>query len=209
MFQFYQTGGTQLRSVFQNLVGFGFQDLILPALLIFAIIFGILQTTKIFKTKIKVGEGAAATVKEVADRKINSIISIAIALLVVLPHAAGLYPVGRDPIVLIQSFLPATAVMLGVVLAVVLLLGLAGGGVAASSALQLLIAAIAAGVLIFVFMLNIFPNFFPMFQFLRDPSVQALLIVFLTMGLIGYWVMKPEGTEKASVSVKKWVGEKV
>ncbi len=215
LLQRYDTGGQQLASVFQYLADFGFQDFILPSLLIFTLIFAILQQVKLFKkvkTQAKTVDGkttyepvpgADGKPVIVGDKRINSILAIVISLMVTIPHVIGWYPPGQDPIDLISAFLPATAVVLAAVFVVLLLLGLAGAGI--PSMLVLTIALIAGGFLVVIFGMNMFPYWLPTWDFLRDPATQALIIVLLTMGLIGYWVIRPEGGKPAEDWYKTWM----
>ncbi len=205
-FEIAPSGG-QLRGVFQYLVDFGFLDFILPFILIFVIIFGILQVVKIFKTKKKVKNPQGQEVEvEVADKRLNSLIALAISLMITIPHAAGMYPPDMDPITLMASFLPSTVVVLAAVFVIMMLLGFAGA--AENSALQLLIAIIGVGLLVFLFLMNIFPTFFPSgFYWLADPTIQALLFVLLIMGLIVYWVMAPESTKTGPQRIREWTAK--
>lgn len=225
LLQRYNTGGGQLRSVFQYLQDYGFQDFILPALLIFTLIFAILQQVPLFR-KVKkkavenptthaityetemhpAGHPDAGKPVMIGDKRINSVIALAISLMVTIPHVIGWYPPGQDPIDLISGFLPATAVMLVAVFVVLLLLGLAGGAI--PSMMVLTIALVAGGFLVMIFGMNMFPTWLPTFDFLRDPAIQALIIVLLTMGLVGYWVIRPEPTPPVPGEegwFKKWV----
>ena len=208
----YPTGGQQLRAFFQYLQAFGFLDFLLPVLLIFTLIFGILQTTKIFKTPrmepVKDAQGkitgynpATTDPKEVADRRTNSILAIVIALSVTIPHTVGLYPPNADPITIISSFLPHTAVVIMAVFVVIMLLGFTGASM--PNMLQLAIATVGVFFLLIVFFMNMYPGFLPRFDFLRDPAVQAFIIVLLTIALVGYWVLRPE--KKGEGFLKGWV----
>ena len=221
VFEPYPTGGQQLKNLFQYVERFGFLDFILPAILIFVLIFGILQLVKMFTTKkmrkvvnpdthavtweaevIAQGQPGAGGPVMIPDRKMNSIIAIAISLMITIPHAAGMYPENLDPITMISKILPSAAVLLAAMFLVLLLLGFAG--VEKSSLFQLVIAAVGVGLLVFIFATNIFPDLFPYFDFLKDPNIQALLIVLLTMGLVGYWVIRPEGPSMKE-RVKDWM----
>lgn len=212
VFQQAQSGG-QLRGIFQYLQDFGFLDFVLPFIFIFVIIFAILQKVVLFKSDVKWNKAAkkyepAGKDDKIPDRKINALISMAISLMLVIPHAAGMYPANMDPISLINSFLPSTVVVLAAVFVIMMLLGFAGAG--EKNALQLLIAAIGVGLLVFLFTLNIFPTFFPAgFYWLADPTIQALLFVLLIMSLVVYWVMKPSGSSKTvPENLKEWMLEK-
>jgi hypothetical protein len=215
-FQTYSPGGSKLQGLVQYLLDFGFQDFILPTILIFAVIFAILQQIKIFQApkmewkaqvkKWEVVKDQQGNVIMTGNKRINSVLAIVISLLVVIPHAAGFYDPSYDPVILISTFLPETSIVLVALFVVMLLLGLAGAGM--PSAMQLFIAAIGAGILVLVFAMNMFPAFLPTLDFLRDPAIQALIVVMLTMGLVGYWVMKPEGGEELPTTLKRWVFEK-
>jgi len=217
VFEPYPTGGQQLKNLFQYVERFGFLDFILPAILIFVLIFGILQLVGMFKTKkmrkVVNPETHAVTWEAepvaagqppvmIPDRKMNSIIAIAISLMITIPHAAGMYPENLDPIAMIAKILPSASVLLIAMFLVLLLLGFAGAE--KSSLFQLVIAAVGVGLLVFIFATNIFPDLFPYFDFLKDPNIQALLIVLLTMGLVGYWVIRPEGPTMKE-RVKDWM----
>jgi hypothetical protein len=145
----------------------------------------------------------------IGDRRINSVIALAISLMVTIPHVLGWYPPGQDPIDLISGFLPATAVMLVAVFVVLLLLGLAGGTI--PNIMVLTVALIAGGFLVVVFLMNMFPAWLPTWGFLRDPAIQALIVVLLTMGLVGYWIVRPEPTPLAAGEkgwFKRWMMER-
>ncbi len=224
-FQPFPTGGQQLRGVFQYLIDFGFQDFVLPALLIFTLFFAVLQRVPLFQTTktvaVKDAQGKISYKEEtypaghpeagkpmrVGDRRINAIIAIVIALAITIPHTVGMYPADFDPIRIISNFLPSTVVVLVACLVVILLLGLAGAHI--PSALQLLVAFVAVAFLIIIFLMNMFTGFFPTFYFLRDPAVQALIIVLLTMGLVGYWIIRPEKKEELPKTLSRWMMEKV
>jgi len=190
-FQYYGYQGTG-RGVFQMLVDWGFVDAILPFILIFVLIFAILQKVGMFKTD-------ATT----PDRRINGILAMVIAAMVVVPHIVGLYPQGSDPIVMINQFLPGTAVLLVAILAVILLLGLAGAEI--PSTFQWVIALVAIGILLFTILMSVVPGFFPYFDFLRDPSMQALLIILLIMGLVGFFVIREPGGGGLKEWIDKWM----
>jgi hypothetical protein len=40
----------------------------------------------------------------------------------------------------------------------------------------------------------VIPGFFPTFYWLSDPSIQALVIILLIMGLVGWFVIREPGT---------------
>jgi len=205
----YSTGGQQLRTLFQYLQSYGFIDFVLPALLIFALIFGVLQKVSLFKTP-KLGKDGKPTAEMVADRRINGVLALIIGFAVVVPHMVNMYPAKYDPIVLINLLLPNAAVLLIAILAVILLFGIVRTpGSDKFPVLQLLIGIAAAGVLIVKFLMDLFPEFFPgSFNFLRDPAIQAVIIVIGVMAFVIYFAFKPAGGESADKWIERWVEKK-
>lgn len=202
----YSTGGQQLRTLVQYLQNYGFIDFVLPALLIFALIFGVLQKVGLFMTKQKNAQGQEVPVP---DRRINGVLAFVIGFAVAVPHMVGMYPAKYDPIVLINMLLPNAAVLLIAILAVVLLFGIVRTpGSDKFPVLQLLLGMIAAGVLIVIFLMKVFPEFFPgSFNFLRDPAIQALIIVIGVMSFVIYYAFMPPSTEPTHKWVERWMGK--
>ncbi len=195
-YHYYTYSGGTGRGVFQTLVDWGLVDAILPFILIFVLLFAILQKIKIF------GEGAGDT--RTGDRKLNGLLALVIAAMVVVPHVAQLYPPEQDPINIINQFLPTTAVILIAILAVILLLGLAGAAI--PSTLQWAIALVALGFLVVMILMAVIPGFFPTFYWLQNPTVQAVVIVLLLMGLVGWFVVREPGGDDFKTWIDKWLG---
>ena len=195
LFQYYGGYSGAFQSLMQTLIDWGFVDALLPFLLIFVLIFAILQRIGIFQEEGK------------PNRRINGVLAFVIAAMVVIPHVAGLYPLYSDPVVIINQFLPSTAVILLAVLCVILLLGLAGGQI--PNAFLWVIALVALGFLIVMILMAIIPGYLPVFDFLRDPAIQALIIILLVMGLIGFFVIREPNTSGETFNdwIKKWMGK--
>jgi len=185
------------RGLWQTLLDWGFLDALLPFILIFVLIFAILQKVEIFK------EG------DKPDRRINGILAMIISAMVVAPHIMGLYPPQSDPILIILQFLPTAAILLVAILMVIILLGLAGGTI--PSLMLWAIALGALGILLFVILGAIIPDFIFRLAFLQDPSIQALIIILLVMGLVGYFITRDETTDEDKKGfgnfIKAWFGE--
>ncbi len=71
----------QLEEFVRILDSWGLTDVMLPFLLIFVVIFAVLQKSNIL------GEG---------KRKYNLVFSLVVGMLVVVPHVTGRYPAGKD-----------------------------------------------------------------------------------------------------------------
>ena len=199
----HATGGQQLQSIFYNLQQYGFLDFLLPALLIFVVIFGVLQRIRFFMTKIE--DPATHQKKDVPDKKINGLIAAILAVSITIPHTVGLYPVNIDPILLIYKLLPNTGVLLVAIMAIILILGISGAGI--PSSFHMLLGIIAAIILVIIFMVNIFPSFFPWFSFLSNPSVYGPLIVIGVVVLVIYFAFREGGGEAAHLKVRTWMGK--
>ncbi|MDP7467616.1 MAG: hypothetical protein QGF25_05235 [Candidatus Woesearchaeota archaeon] len=174
----------------------GFMDLILPLLLFFAVFFAILQKVELFKTRDKEGKPAGP------DRKLNTVIALALGLSIVVPHAAGVLPTQYDPVLVLQGILPSSGIVIIVALFAVMLLGFAGGGqvpnyltglVGIGSVLALLVIALYA----------IWPRT-PQLAFLNNPVMQSALIIIAVMGLVIWFVTSDDEKYDAGKSLRAW-----
>jgi len=179
---------------FEMLYQWGFIDAILPFLLIFIIIFAVLQKIGLFKDD----DGKP-------DRKINGILGMIIGAMVVIPHVLRLYDPSADPVMIINQILPGASALLIAVLLVIILLGLAGGTI--PNVMVWLVALVALAFMVFLIVSAIFPAFLPNWQFLQDPAMQAALVILIVMGLVVYFIIR-EPSDKGSLSkwLKDWMG---
>ena len=97
-----------MQSALYSLESWGLTDVILPFVLIFTVIFAILQKAKIFGAE---------------SKKYNVVFALAISLLVVIPHVTGTYPAGLDAVDIINQAIPSISVL---AIAVIMFLVLAG-----------------------------------------------------------------------------------
>jgi len=98
----------KFQDFFLSLERVGFVDVLLPFLLIFTILFSVLDKTKIL------GEG---------KRNMNVGIAVIFALLTVIPHVTGNFPAGYDPIEIINAALPSVSLVVIAVVALMILIG--------------------------------------------------------------------------------------
>lgn len=99
-------------STFQMLEAWGIADTLLPFILIFAIVFAVLDKAQIF------GEN---------KRNINIIIALVIGLSVVIPHVTNSYPPEADVVDLMNIILPQVSLVAVAFLMVLILVGVVGG----------------------------------------------------------------------------------
>ncbi len=182
-------------AAFQNTIYYlesiGFTDIILPFVLIFTIIFAILQKAKIF--------GATES------KKYNIIVALVVGLLVVIPHITGQYPPGGDVVEIINTAIPAVSVLVIAVIMFLILVGIffeaeAGGWV---SSLVLLLSIFA---IVWIFG-KAAGWWYDMPFWLNDPDVQALVVIILVFGII-VWFITAEPGKKGFFEALKDIGEK-
>jgi len=101
-----------LEEFIRVLESWGLTDVMLPLLLIFAILFAILEKVKVF------GDG---------KRNINGTVAFVISLLVIIPHVLGTYPAGFDAVEILNTALPSVSLVIIAVIMLLLLVGIFGG----------------------------------------------------------------------------------
>jgi amino acid transporter len=175
----------------------GLTDIILPFVLIFTVIFALLQRVMIFKVDSGEKDGQGKPVM-VGNRKINVIIALAMALITVIPHVTHNYQMDNDPITIINNFLPGAIVLTVVILIFLMLVGFLGGDKSAAKSPLVGIAAIIAIIgLIAVLWRALYPTTTPQWlSFFDDPQIQGLVIVILIMGIV-IWAVTGEGGGKS------------
>ena len=90
------------------LESWGFIDVLLPFLLIFTLVFAVMEKSKIL------GE---------EKRNLNSAIALIFALIVVIPHITGNLPAGYDPVLVINSALPSVSLVIVAVISLMIMIG--------------------------------------------------------------------------------------
>lgn len=103
------TGFDTLVYYFQT---FGVLDFLLPFILVFTIVFAVLQRTNIL------GQD---------QRKMNAIIALVLGLLFVVPHILGTYPLGYDPVAVLNASLPSISLVAVAAVMLLILMGIFGG----------------------------------------------------------------------------------
>lgn len=151
----------------------GFVDVILPFLLIFTIIFAVLEKTRIL------GE---------AKRNLNIALSFIFALVVVIPHVTGNLPGGFDPVEIINQALPKVTLIAVAIIAFMVLIG-----VFAQDKIIFGLTSIGwIGTLSVIAILFIFgsaagwwsPNFMDWLEEIFGSDTLAWVIMILTIGII-------------------------
>jgi membrane protease YdiL (CAAX protease family) len=95
----------------RSLERWGFMDVLLPFLLIFTLIFAVLEKSKIL------GE---------EKRNFNTAIALIFGLIIVIPHITGDLPAGFDPVLIINAALPQVGLVVVGIISLMILIGVFG-----------------------------------------------------------------------------------
>lgn len=176
----------------------GILDVILPFILVFTIVFAVLQKTKIL------GEDNGKPRKN-----FNAVIALVMGLAVVIPHITGSYPSPESDVVLIIKYaLPNVSAVMVAVIMLLLIMGVFGGDVniaGSSLAGWAVLFSIIATIVIFANAANWLQ--LPIWlNFLEDPETQALIIVILVFALI-IWFITKEDKPKEGPSILESLGK--
>ena len=101
----------QLDNFIRTLDSWGLTDIMLPFLLVFVVIYAILQKTKIL------GE---------EKKNLSVVVAIVVALLVVVPHVTGRFPANSDPVLIINNALPQVSIVLVAIVFLLVMIGVFG-----------------------------------------------------------------------------------
>lgn len=168
---------------------FGLVDAVLPFILIFAILFTIINKTKVL------GE----------QKNVHMIVALVISLLVIIPHVLGTYPPGSDVVSIINTALPNVSLLIVIVVSALILLGIfkpsgisGGGGFFA-------FLAVAAVVYIFGLSAGWWGNLGP-FNFLANPDIQVLLVIILVFAIVIFAITSESPLERGVGLIKRMLG---
>jgi len=160
----------------------GVMDAILPFLLIFTIVFAVLQKSNILgKDK----------------KQFNVIVAMVIALSVIIPHITGSYPSNFDVIEIINMLLPQIALVAVVLIMLLILVGVfapaAAGGIAVAGAI--LVVLLFLGTTEYLYGLDWITNFF-------GEETISLIVMLLVFGVVIWFVThEPSKGEKVGKGI--------
>jgi len=158
-----------------NLEQSGFIDIILPFMLIFVIVFAVLQKTHILG-------------KDDTKKKFNVVLALVMALSVIIPHALGKYAPESDPVLIINNVLPNISLIMLAVIAFLLIIGVFGANVklgknATLTGVVIIFAAICV-LATFGVAAGWFGEIPYWLRFLEDEATQTLFVTILVIGII-------------------------
>ena len=158
---------------------YGILDFLLPFLLVFTIVFAILQKMRLF------GDN---------KKNFNVVIALVLALLFIAPHMSGSYPMGYDPVQVLNEALPSVSLVAVAAIMLLLLLGIFGRDVGES--LMPVVAVVAIIFVIYIFgatsALNLWASPSTTWSWWTD-ELTELLIIILVFGVIVWFITRETG----------------
>jgi hypothetical protein len=173
--------------VILKLEDLGLSDVVLPFILIFTVVFAVMEKAGILNKDEKSNDG----------KKFHAVIALAISLGVVIPHVTNSYPDPRyDAVVLINTALPNVSVLLIAILAALIIGGMFGLNFPGhnGNGLGMFTWIFALGAIGFIFgraagWIGGLPSWL---SFLDDPETQALILIILVFGIIIRFITKED-----------------
>jgi len=179
----------------RNVNDWGLSDVMLPFLLIFTIMFAILQKTNILGKE---------------KKNFNLVVALVIGLSVVIPHVTNSYPPGADVVQMMNNALPNVSIVIVAIVMFLILIGLLGGeakwmGGSLSGWIVIL-----SGILVF-FIFGRSAGWFETLprwlNWLDDSQTQALIIVILIFGILIWFITKEDKPDKKGFKLFSDLGD--
>lgn len=181
------TGFSGLADYFQQ---WGVMDFLLPFLLVFTIVFAVMQRTKILGDK----------------KNYNVIVALILGLLFVVPHIMGTYPLGYDPVQVMNESLPSISLVAVAAIMLLLLMGIFGANFSATAAPVIAIIAILFVAYIFGASLNLWRGPYDIFYWWGS-DVTELIIIILIFGLVVWFITSEPRPESKGEGIAKKIGK--
>jgi len=164
---------------------FDLLDAVLPFLLIFVVVFAVLQKSNIL------GEG---------KRNFNVVVAAILGLLTVIPHLLGRYPPGMDVVVIMNQARPQISVVGVAIIMALFLIGILGGEAKwMGGSLSGIIALISFGAIIYIFCAAAgrCVAWWERVQWWGDET-SSIVIIILVLGIVIWYITKePSKADKA------------
>jgi hypothetical protein len=182
------SGGILTQGIYA-LQNMGILDIILPFILVFTVVFAVLQKTKILGTE-KVGT------EDKPRKNFNVVIALVMGLAVVIPHVMGTYPTPESDVVnIINAALPNISVVLIAVIMLLLMIGVFGNELNIAKSPGLAGGAVVFAIVATVFIFGAAANWYQLpdwLNFLNDSDTQSLIIILLVFGALIAFITKED-----------------
>lgn len=181
-------------ATFSNLAyyfqAWGVVDFLLPFLLVFTIVFAVMQKTKILGDK----------------KQFNVVVALVLALLFVVPHITGSYPLGYDPVDVMNSALPSVSLVAVAAIMLLLLMGIFSTDFSKAAAPFIAVASIGFVIFIFGAALNLWQGPYDIFNW-WSAEVTELLIILLIFGLLVWFITRDDSKKNQGSEMMKSFGK--
>ena len=157
----------------QYFQAYGVMDFLLPFILVFTIIFAVTAKLALFKDQ----------------KQFRVVIALVLALLFVVPHITGNYPLGYDPVQVMNESLPSISLVSIAAIMVLLLMGIFGADFTAAAAPFVAIISLGFVAYIFGASLGLWRGPYDIFYWWSS-DVTELIIVLLIFGLVVWFIVK-------------------
>jgi hypothetical protein len=171
------------QDVIFSLQDMGVADVLLPFLLVFTLVYAVLQKTKIL------GRDS----QDKPRRNFNVIIALVLGLAVVIPHVIN--PQDNDVVNIMNRALPNVSIVLVAIFMMLLLIGIFSDRFDVGKSVYGGVIVIAAAVVIFLIFgieAGWFAGLPPWLDFLRDSETQSTVIIILVFGIIVWFITKED-----------------
>ncbi len=156
----------------QYFQAYGVMDFLLPFILVFTIIFAVTAKLALFKDQ----------------KQFRTVIALVLALLFVVPHITGNYPLGYDPVQVMNSSLPSISLVSVAAIMVLLLMGIFGADFTAAAAPFIAIISLGFVVYIFGASLNLWRGPYDVFYWWSADVTQLMIVLFI-FGLVVWFIV--------------------
>ncbi|MBI4147364.1 hypothetical protein HY494_01790 [Candidatus Woesearchaeota archaeon] len=161
---------TNLAQYFQ---AYGVMDFLLPFILVFTILYAVTAKLALFKD----------------HKQFRVVIALVLSLLFVVPHIVGTYPLGYDPVQVMNESLPSISLVSVAAIMVLLLMGIFGADFSAAAAPWIAIISLSFVVYIFGASLNLWQGPYDIFYW-WSADVTELMVVLFIFGLVVWFIVK-------------------
>lgn len=175
-------------NIVQTLEYWGLSEVLVPFILVFTVVFAILENIKILPAK-----------------RFNVIVALAMALGVIIPHVTHGYPTEADVVDIINNSLPSVGVIVVGIMMALLLIGTFGWQYTGGKVLPNVIAMAAFLVVVYIFGRSagwFQYGFLDWLYFSIAPETWTLLVVVLVFGLIIYFIVGEEKSSEKGIAGK-------
>jgi hypothetical protein len=161
-------GFSTLANYFQT---YGVMDFLIPFILVFTIIFAVTAKLPLVKD----------------NKNFRIVIALALALTFVVPHITGNYPLGYDPVQVMNDAIPSISLVAIAAIMLLILMGIFGTDFSNSAAPFIAILAIGFVIYIFGASLNFWTGPYDAFSWWTSETTE-LMIILLVFGLVVFFV---------------------